>query len=325
LGGAGISISTHLRSAMIKQNIIDSVSRGGITMEAESSADDLTIENNQVRNVASTNPGTGETLTAIRILNTQNAAVAGNTIDGVAVQAIGDPSRAGIQVVASLSIRVDGNELVDIGPAETGGPGVVQIGGTATGIDVVGPFDRVDLTDNAVRRSRARPDNPDPSSWFAVRIRQVANQFPSTDRLTLLPVDDTGNVLHVTATRLIILPRGREIAAIRGNLLESRGSTASLVSVGQGTCVFTDNRCVASFGPLADFSPADVCVALAVGRAIVSNNYVEAPLGTIPIRLNPPSDALNFFTVLGNITSSAIRIGDDPLPDPWAGLNVGAL
>ena len=327
LGGAGIFITnTHLRSAMIKQNIIDSVSGGGITMDAESSADDLTMENNQVRNVASTNTGTGETLTAIRILNTQNAVVVGNTIDGVAVEAIGDPSRAGIQVVASRSIRIAGNELVHIGPAETGGPGVVQIGGTATGIDLFAPFDHTDVTHNTVKRSRTRPNNPDPCSWFAVRIRPVVNQFPFTDRFTLLPADDAGNILHVTVARLFILPRGQEITAIRGNLLESHDSTASLVSVGQGTCVFTDNRCVTSFGPLADFSPAEVSVALAVGRAIVSNNYVEAPpLRTIPIRLNPPSDALNFFTVLGNITSGAIQIGDAPLPDRWAELNVSAL
>lgn len=265
-------------------------------------------------------------MTAIRILNTRNAVLVGNTIDGVAVEAIGSPSRAGIQVVASPSCCIAGNELVHIGPAETGGPGVVQIGGIGTGIDVVAPFDRVDLTDNAVRRSRARPNNPDPSSWFAVRIRQVGNQFQFTDRLTLLPADDAGNVLHVTAFRLFILPRGQQITAFRGNLLESHDSTASLVSVGgQGTCVFTDNRCVASFGPLADFSPAEVSVALAVGRAIVSNNYVETPVGTTPIGLNPPSDALNFFTVLGNMTTGAIQIGDAPLPAPWADLNVGAL
>lgn len=327
LGGAGILIDTHLRSAMIKQNTIDSVSRGGITMEAESSADDLTIENNQIRNVASLNPGTDETLTGIRILNTQNVALVGNTIDGVAVEAIGSPSRAGIQVVASPSICVAGNELVRIGPAETGGPGVVQIGGIATGIDVVAPFDRVDLTDNTVRRSRARPNNPDPASWFAIRIRLAGGQFQFADRLALLAMDDTGNFLRVTAARLITLPPGRQITAIRGNLLESHDSTAALVSVGgQGTCVFTDNRCVTSFGPLADFSPAEVSVALAVGRAIVGNNYVEAPpLRTIPIRLDPPSDALNFFTVLGNITSGPIRIGDAPLPDRWAELNVGAL
>jgi hypothetical protein len=326
LGGAGIDIGTRVRSATIKLNIVDSVSGGGILMGADSSAVDLMVSENQIRNVASLNPETDETLAGIRIVNANSASVVGNMVNGVAVEANGSPSRAGIQVIASRDSRISGNEVVNIGPAGTGGPGVVQIGGVAIGIDVFGPFDRVDATENIVKRSQVTPSNADPTSWSAVRIRPPGNQFQLTDRLTLLPADDAGNTLRITNAVLIMLPRGREIAAILRNLLGSHDSTASLVSVrGQGTCIFTDNRCIASFGGFADFVPAEVSVNLTVGGAIASNNYVEAPQATIPIRLNPPSGAQNFFTVVGNITSGPIRIGDAALSPPWAELNVGAL
>lgn len=70
-------------------------------------------------------------------MHAQHVAVVGNTIDGVALHAIGSPNRAAIHVVASGSIRVAGNQMVNIGPGQTDGSGVAQIGGSAIGIAVV--------------------------------------------------------------------------------------------------------------------------------------------------------------------------------------------
>lgn len=326
LGGTGILINAHVRSVMIKQNFVTSTARGGIVMDPDSSADDLIIENNQIRDVASINPEDGRTLPAIDIMHAQHVAVVGNTIDGVALHAIGSPNRAAIHVVASGSIRVAGNQMVNIGPGQTDGSGVAQIGGSAIGIAVVSPFDRVDLTDNSVLRSRARPANPDPIRWSAIHIQRVATPFHLTDRLTLLPADDAGNVLHLTTSSMFALLRGQEIVAICGNILESHESTASLVTVsGQGTCIFANNRCVVSSELLNDFPPAENCVALTVRQAIVNSNSVEGPPGTTPIRLNPQGDGANLFTVMGNITTGPVRFANEPLPERWRELNVSAL
>ena len=52
MGGIGISILGVVKSAMIKNNFIDGARFGGIVMDEKSSAEVLSIENNQVRNIA---------------------------------------------------------------------------------------------------------------------------------------------------------------------------------------------------------------------------------------------------------------------------------
>lgn len=344
LGRHGIALRTQIGSAMIKQNVISGTGVGGIVMDDEARAEVLSIENNQLLGVSTADDRTTP-LAAIRVNLADQAEVAGNTIQGFALSAVGSPSRVGIEVVASNSVRVAGNDLSDIGP-----PGeFVKLG---AGIAVVAPFDRVDIVDNSVRRNRTVPDQPGNSRWNAVRIQSTsppgftvdlqaaagtlkasetkgtagakaaaaANQaaarkarvFTRGD-LLVAPVED--RFLFFTNDVLIFLPRGDEITAVRGNLLETYGGAAAADVLVRKVCVFSDNRCT-----LSESNFNQSVVEVESDALIFSANYAEARgLEVAAVRLRAKA-----FTILGNITRGGdIIINNGSLPDPpWRALNV---
>ena len=403
LQGDGIAVRTIVGSAMIKGNIVEAALGGGIVMNDGSEAAVLSVENNQVLNAGILNQ-TGTALAGIRVVRAQQADVAGNVVRGFGVQAVQNPSRIGIEIVAARSVRVTGNDLSDIGP-----PGeFVQVG---AGILIRPPFDRVDVGDNSVRRQQQPGGDPDASAWNAVviaapfrpplgtvggigtvgtvgtvggttgpvgpvgtvgtragtvgtvgtvgtigRAGLVAAAAPigavgatrttaatgaagrvgtvtagaetlSATRATsrvgnaiVFPLDRDvigGDFVFIDVGRLVVLPRGREIVAVRGNLLEARGRVPAALVTSGGACVFSDNRCL-----LTTRSDGIAIAQITASAIITSANYLERGGTSGPaLRLAVPAGA---FTILGNIASGEVLVNGTALPatSPYRPLNV---
>jgi hypothetical protein len=314
IAGNGIHIiDAIVRSAMIKNNFIEVVGGGGIVMDDKSSALHLTIENNQLLNVAPVANDENTPVVGLRVVNTTRAEILTNAIVGVGQAAVQNPRRAAIQIVNVGSSRVDGNEVLNIGP---GGDFLND----TIGIDCLGTFARVDVSDNVVRRNETPPDKPSTSRWFAVRI----GVLPTRGIITVsanLSFFVAGEFIHVLAgDKLATLPRGREIVAVQGNLLEGYGTAPVILTQTGGPLTLSTNRCL-----LAGENFQQPVAQARAGAIIASGNYLEgAPrVPTLVLELLPENGP---FTALGNISSGDILVNGNPLAGtPWGPLNVIAL
>jgi hypothetical protein len=313
LGGDGISIQSVIGSAMIKQNVIEGVRRGGVVMTESAQATNLSIENNQIVRSGLLNDQATR-LAAIQTARVRQLQITANTIDQFATPSIQNPARHGIAVVACESVRIEGNDLANIGPP---GPFV----NSGNGIVVESPFDRIDVGNNSVRRSTIPVIGPAPgadaSNWNAVRI--TSPTFGTTPGSVLFPFVTSFNngVLVLAESVLAALPLGTLIAGIRGNLLEGNGGDSMVKVLTGASCIFSDNR------TQGGFLPQVVPVALVSCTAtIVNANFVR----------RIPSDDAGFsiivaasgpFTILANIfIGGRAIVNGGNIPAPWAPLNV---
>lgn len=316
VNGAGISIRGRVRSAMIKMNQLQSTG-AGIVVDEEAEVGDLCIDNNQLLDLA---PGAGiEALEVIgiRVVSVESAAIVGNAISGLGSDSTQAARRVGIQAALCGSVRIAGNELADIGPRT----GFLR---TAIGIDVIGPFARLDVADNSVRRSRKSAPEEEGSQWSALSIRTGSIKTESAGRIVMTAITETGSptagrritgsVLAVFGTKAAILPALAEATGVRGNLLEGFGARPQARIFSTGPCVFSDNRCFHLAGSRVPV------VQMFAGAIIASANYLQGLDDVAGMSLELPADAA--FTALGNIVSGDILLNNTSLPAPWSQLNV---
>jgi hypothetical protein len=278
-------------------------------------------------NVA-TQPGQDRNLAVgIRTSRVDQLSVTGNVIRGLATSALSGAGRAGLQIVAltpSSSVRIEGNQLVDIGPDE--------FGGLWMGIDCLGTFDDINIRNNSVRRRQNQPELADSSTWFAVRflgsstpgVRSPDDLAPDLRRFietrpTLVDLSSgaafvpfSENLVLVLEDRVLVLPRGRERVAICGNDCLAFGDAPCVVATGAGAFVFGENKCTLL---AARSTPA----AVVGGGAIVANaNYIQGAPDSPGLILQRAEEAP--VTVVANI-ASGIQLDGAPLGAPWAPLN----
>ena len=316
MAGNGIRVLGGIvRSAMIKNNFIEAVGGGGIVMDDTSVGGQVTVENNQLLNLAATANDPNTPVTGLRLVNTLRAEVVGNALGGLGPVAAQSPRRAGIQLVNIGSGRVAGNEVVNVGPAAD----FLQ---DSAGIDCLGTFVRLDITENTVRRALAPPASPGTSRWLAVNV----GALPSTGVVVVSPnlafVAAKDSIVVVVVDKLLSLPRGKELVGLHGNLLEAYG-TAPVVNVAAGGAfTFSTNRCLLTAGVAAGTVGQPVAQAQ-VGAALASSNYLEGPANASALLLQLPDTGP--FTVLGNISSGQILVNGASLAaTPWGPLNVVA-
>jgi len=306
MGGVGISMVVRIGSAMIKQNMIDGAGRGGIVMDAGSTADVLTIENNQVLNIATEFNGQGALVLGIGVARARQSTIAGNTIIGVGPKAIQATEIAGIQVVDSISARIAGNTVYDVAPE-------AQFSNNAEGIFVLGTPDQLDVFDNEVRRNRsAQPQSV--GKWHALRIAETRpGSFPFDINITALAFRSFNNAVQPVSPP-------RRTMAVRGNFFEAFSLEAVVDIVVNAACLFSDNRCL-----LLANEPQHI-IARVTGSALVVNaNYFQGRRTDSDVVVLDSGSGP--FTVVGNMASGRIVIfnfvtGNSPLPDPWTKLNV---
>ena len=305
--GHGISVTMPLKSALIKQNMIEGVGGGGIVMDAKSSAVTLSVENNQMLNVATRPQDHPDAVVGIRLMRTDHAMVAHNTILGVGSTATQTSSRAGIQIIGSARARIANNIVSDIGPVD-------DFLKESVGIDCIGAFDQVDVTDNTVRRNQTPPNIPGASHWSALRIQRPSPDFTITHG-NMKFIEAANGLFLFLGTRLLFLPRGREMAGAHGNLLEAYGEAPCVSVTILGAFGFANNRCFLS-------TRGQPVAAVRAGALAANANYLQGPANVPAFTVQLPDRGP--FTMLGNMTSGSILINGAALTSPWAPLNVTA-
>jgi len=186
--------------------------------------------------------------------------------------------------VAAINLRISGNRIADIGPSLSLSFGILSQA-------VLG---RGEVAGNEVRRTTILPAQPDTSPWMAMEL-----------------IGDNVNV--------------------RGNLFESFGGDLqtpipTTIVVTLESCIFGENQC------FLDNSPGTSQV-LVVGleslqTIIASSNLVRGPSSTATGGFQPsmalvvPGADRPLVTVVGNITTQGISLNNNPLPTPWAPLNL---
>ena len=317
LAGNGIHVVGGIvRSAMIKNNFIEAVGGGGIVMDDKSIAGQMTIENNHLFNLAPLTNDASIAVIGLRVVNTLRVEIVGNALVGVGLAAAQSPHRAGIQVANIGSGRIDGNEVLNVGP-----PGdFLQ---DTVGIECLGTFVRLDVTNNTVRRNLVLPANPGTSRWYAVRIGAVsANGFVAVS--ANLSFMAAGNLVYVfVGNRLMALPRGKEIVGLQGNLLEGYGGAPVVSVLTGGVFTFSANRCLLGAGSAGGANFTQPVAQAQAGAVVASANYLEGPVKLTAMVLTLPESGP--FTVLGNISSGNILVNGNPLAGTtWGPFNIVA-
>jgi hypothetical protein len=313
LPGHGIAVRGQVKSAMIKQNVVQSVGGSGVFMEASSRAETLAVENNHIlaAGMAVSDNGRGRDFAGIRAVLARRADLSGNVVAGLAPGATLARSRVAIQAIGCASLRIAGNELVDVGP-----PG--EFAGDAAGVDVVVPAGPTDVVDNAVRRSQTPPSDANRAGWYGLRVRAVDGDAVTVAAdVTLAP--GRAGLLAFLGTRLGVLAAATETVGVRGNFVEAHGGTPAVDIAVRGAVVFSDNRVLEVLR-----QPQPVAVVRA-SRITAASNYIAGPNDNDALILIVGPRA---FTALGNNTPQKnIRVGADPanvaaLGPPWDALNV---
>ena len=307
--GTGIAVRAPLGSALIKQNMIERMRRGIVFSEA-GEATHLSIENNHLLEIAAGFNPEDESVVAIQLLATRQAAIVGNVISAFARNALQAPDIVAIRVVGGGDIRVSGNHLSDLGPDKA-------IRTYAAGIELVAPYTLANIADNIITRI---PEGGEAAAaaWHAIRIgASIEKGTKVFSEAILLTVGQ--NLYLMSANRLrVFLSASADSLSVRGNQIMALGCAAPLVlAVGARSILFNDNHCEAE--PAANTRINFAIVELQGGAVIASQNRVRWT--------NNDFDAMNIsgtkaFTVLGNITMGNIRIDGGVLPAPWDALNI---
>lgn len=315
MAGAGIAVREPIRSAMIKQNIIRQTG-AGIVMDGDSAAEMLSVENNQLSEIAmqpgatQPSPAAQPVVAAIRVVRVEQLQICGNSIRAVAMNNIRAPVRAAIDIYGCNSVGVRANDILDVGPPEA-------IGMTAA-ILVTPPFLSMQIDANVIRRSFNAGNLT--SDWYALRI--APDSFTSSAafklRTPLFFTVGTRTIAVGSKSVQAVAPSAGDQLGIHGNHFFAWGSRVPIVSVNRssGNCSFANNQCSVLFGG----NVPNAIVELWVATAAVMGNIVrgQTPDGKKPphtalnVRVNPFSSDRSCCTMLGNIASGTIQVQPAP-------------
>ncbi len=308
LQGHGISITGPMGSLMIKQNVITDMRGGGIVMSSESSAENVSVENNQLIDLGGVSAAASESLqffTGIQLVRVRNGEIASNVLDRIAIRASLIRQLTGVQILSPTRLRISGNRIENLGPPNA------QLH-DVTGIAVLGSFEEVVVSENCVRRGEVDQAS-DSSNWRAL---QIGHQPKPLVIGAMLMIYAKGIEAALGIATGFLRPVAAERTNVRGNMLTVYGGAPAARIVVSGPCTFCENH----VRVLPDTRmPA---LELRATAAIVSQNFLEAARGDLPaadiITVKGP------FTVVGNISSGGLRVNNAPLSSPWQQLNIVA-
>ena len=302
--GVGILIRSpaHLRSATIKQNIVRGTGRGGIIMEAGTQADDLSIEDNQLLDIApsfvvQTGPVAGVTLRSVG-----DAEVDGNIVKDLGVNSVAGVPWAGIMLLACPSARIGGNYIANIGPPSATGE--------SAGVAISPPFGKALVVDNEIRRSQRSVGRV--GNWSALKIGAPLQGAIAAGSFLTLPTAE--GLVVISGDRVFEVGTNSQITDVRGNVLDAFGMAETVIIDVAGSCIFSENQCFLDSGqPEVSF-----VATISAPYVIASGNFLKGQQAAGPstgLDIHAPK-----FTILGNI-SRGIFVNGTPITDPWRSLN----
>lgn len=307
---AGIVIENSVRNLIIKLNIIEDCGNGIITRGAPV-IESASIENNQLRNIGANANQPDVMSIGIGVTRAKTVAIVGNTIRRLGVDAVRSTLRAGVLAFGVERTRIADNDIIEIGP--NGG-----FVGPAIGILLISPLADYRVEQNRVERDANVNQEGETGPFSALHVADgdeekpvaVFGIFASANVIKAPRVMFSGNKAF-TATIGEIVSAGTSLcASITGNTLISRGQLPAVEALA-AELQFSNNRVEA-------FQNRRVAVHLRTPLLIMSANRVVGGERTVYIK----GATMKGVTVVGNITSGAITLSDDPLDKPWNELNI---
>jgi hypothetical protein len=330
IAGAGILVAGRIASGLIKDNMISNVGVVGIGMTPEASADTLSIENNQLLNIAPTVNTQDKSGRAVGILVHMVAAasISANQVRGLGAMAAQNPIRAGIYASSCAELRISGNQVNNLGP--TG-----DALGTTYGIGIQDPGAHVDVSDNTVAPPYEIYSYIEPRVWSAlavvssspvavgttdVRARTVLETIATMADFKTVRLRRADGSLVVVGPAVLALPSQLPTLQVQGNILESFGrDPACRLSCANYTAQFANNHC-------RNVGSGDAVVRVEVpdGVAIVSANRVQGSTQRVSMEIQVSATPTPASTIVGNIFDGVVNVNGNRLTTtPWAALNIG--
>lgn len=307
----GVRVDAHCESLTISRNTIDFVRGSGVFVGGDATVGSALVESNQMQGLCLGFDDPQGGCAGVVISNCTHLRFAGNVVRDVANAAVRTPIFLGIEVIGSRFPHLENNDISGIGPAD--------FIGTGFGV-LVAAFDKAVCNDNRILRFSGDAQ-PNRSAWLGlVVIDRFFQGFKNFAHAAFhagwpLYVGAGANTFKLSAKAVAAVAlRDDTRAMIDDNTVEGFGGSfqLGLIRVSDG-CHFQDNHFDVG-GDSFSTSVVDIQAAMA---ALVSNNRVIRQGDDACLILRARQ-----FTVLGNITTSAIRANGAPLPAPWLSLNV---
>src|SRR5262249_22196879 len=158
----------------------------------------------------------------------------------------------------SGSVRVAGNDVVDIGPVQ----GNAQ---PSAGIEAIGTFDQLDVVENNVRRS-ASAGQVDSAEWYAVLVSGAQLSAPGLKGISAFFAAKTNTNFLLFGDHLLAQQLGGEMLSLHGNFFDAYGIGSAVRAVLSGPCTFSDNRSLLR-------GREQPSVEIAAGAAVLNANH----------------------------------------------------
>jgi hypothetical protein len=311
---AGILVRSQVRALIIKLNIIESCGNG-IVMLDDAEGASVAIENNQLREIGPAgNPNVPVTAVGIGLSRVDTATIAGNTMHRIGAATGNATLRAGVMALATSRLRVNGNDVVELGPT-------ADFAGSAIGVYLAGPYLQLDVQDNRIERDALPNETPGRANWVALFAARASTPAGAAGtgavapqrfgRFAIVPFENNATLmLNGTKGYVAAGFAAGGAAAVRGNTFSARSSAPLVALRAERECLFSENRCDhrAEGGVVA--------IALQTGMAIVSTNRVSN-LTDVAISI----ETAKTIVAIGNVTTGIIQ---PALPTQFAPLNLRA-
>ncbi|MDE2394347.1 MAG: right-handed parallel beta-helix repeat-containing protein [Burkholderiales bacterium] len=317
---AAILVRVRVAELAIEANEVAACANG-VLMTDGARAASVTVAENRLRDIG----GSGASaVLAIGISRAEDAALSGNRMLRVAVQASAATARVGLQGLAIGRLSVQANQLAALAPP-------ADYGGSAAGILVAGPYSDLSVGANKVARDAGSAGEPDRASWLALQVGPLASNsfttgagvFAQAHRAayaSLLPLPAGGGTLVISGLQAFVhgaAPAGSftpaGTASVLGNRFAGRGVDPAVLVATAGECQFSDNR--VEHGS----SSGSAAVVLNCPLTVLSANRVRNN-SDIAVQLN----AGKLVAAVANITTGIIQVAGAPLGAPFDALNLRA-
>lgn len=326
--GMGILIAGRVDAMTIAHNTIARTAGGGIVLRNESHGSRVTIESNQLQQVALAEDPEAGGLYGIYVCGHCEATIHANRIDQVGLRAAALPPlpSAGIAALLPRVLRVDGNHITRVAASV----------GTSAGIDILAPVGMVEITNNIVQVEGFQFTPPATGATgighcYALRVSAPKGRT-SYGTVVMTPLETTPRLSFGRYTEyayawdgnvpMVTLEVAKSLLLVRGNELECSAPILPdhpmvLIDQRELRCTFGGNICVGKAGPQHQINMG---VRVLAETIVADSNQVFGTAG-MHIAETWVAQRANWWTVLGNIVEGKILVNTAVLPEPWASLN----
>jgi len=323
--GHGIVIREDVGKAMVKQNQMSDLTGASFFIES-GSVEYLSLENNQFSRISGRVPGFPGEMVGAFLQGVRRADISNNILDGIVQDDATAVVRAGIALLACDELRINGNRIFSVGPANYAGLGIGLMANII--------LSHLDINNNSINRADG-DENLNVAAWIPLFARGGLGRLGNDtgENFSRAPLKDgvstfAGSVFVVSGKSfLLVNSRQLKVLSVRSresgsvSIQQNRfiGENTNQIMVQVETtqsCQFMSNECIGSVEAAA--ANISLLATVEADHINASNNRLVGIGDSDVMRLNS-----NKFVVVGNMSTGNIRIGaGGVLPAPWDALNI---